>query len=374
MTRRRTTCLLALCTAGALTACGGSAPTAGPTRGPASAAAPSTAPTSAPTSAPTASPAAGALDTGPPEVLATGLEAPWGIDFLPGGDALVTERDSARVLRVPAGGGEPVQVTRLSQTRPRGEGGLLGIAVAPDGETVYAYLTAEDDNRIVRFPLAQPSQVEPVLTGIPKASIHNGGRIAFGPDGFLYAGTGDTGDTSLAQDPDSLGGKVLRMTLDGEPVPGQDSLVFSLGHRNVQGLAFGDDGQVYSVEFGQNRFDEVNAIEQGSNGGWPEVEGPGDGGGRFLAPITTWDPSEASPSGGAIVGDTLYVAALRGRRLWQVPLSDPGNPTSLYEGDFGRLRTAAKAPDGSLWVLTSNRDGRGDPARGDDRILRLGMR
>ena len=370
MTRRRTTCLLALCTAAALTACGGSAPTAGPTRAPASAAAPS----AAPTSAPTGSPAAGELDTGPPEVLASGLEAPWGLGFLPGGDALVTERDSARVLRVPAGGGEPVEVTRLSQTRPRGEGGLLGIAVAPDGETVYAYLTAEDDNRIVRFSLAQPSQVEPVLTGIPKASIHNGGRIAFGPDGFLYAGTGDTGDTSLAQDPDSLGGKVLRMTLDGEPVPGQDSLVFSRGHRNVQGLAFDDEGLVYSVEFGQNTFDEVNQISQGSNGGWPEVEGPGDGGGRFLAPITTWDPSEASPSGGAIVGDTLYVAALRGRRLWQVPLSDPGNPTALYEGDFGRLRAAAKAPDGSLWVLTSNRDGRGDPAAEDDRILRLAPR
>jgi glucose/arabinose dehydrogenase len=366
MTRRRT--LLALALTG-LTACGGSpAPSSAPTRGPSTAAPVSSAPPSG----------AGAVDTGPPEVLATGLEAPWGLDFLPGGDALVTERDTARVLRVPSGGGRPVEILTVESADPGGEGGLLGIAVSPtwgvDG-AVFLYVTTEQDNRVVLFSTDRPDeQPRPVLTGIPKASIHNGGRIAFGPDGHLYVGTGDAGDSSLAQDPDSLGGKVLRTTPDGEPVPGADTVVFSQGHRNVQGLAFGDDGQVYSVEFGQNRFDEVNAIEQGTDGGWPQVEGPGDGGGRFLAPITTWETSDASPSGGDIVGDTLYVAALRGQRLWQVPLSEPGNPTPLYEGQFGRLRAARKAPDGSLWVLTSNRDGRGDPAAEDDRILRLAPR
>ena len=361
---RRTTPLLALALAG-LTACGSDpAPSTAPTRAP-STASPAT----------SAAPAAtGRLDTGPPEVLATGLQAPWGLDWLPGGDALVTERDTARVLRVPAGGGEPTEVTTIQAAEPAGEGGLLGLAVAPDGRTVYVYVTAASDNRVLRFPLDAPDRVEPVLTGIPKSRIHNGGRIEFGPDGSLYVGTGDAGDTALAQDPDSLGGKVLRMTPDGEPVEGADSLVFSMGHRNVQGLAFGEDGQVYSIEFGQNRFDEVNPIEQGTNGGWPEVEGPGDGGGRFLAPLTTWDPAEASPSGGDVVGDTLYVAALRGQRLWQVPLSDPDSRTALYEGQFGRLRTAERAPDGSLWVLTSNRDGRGDPAAEDDRILRLAPR
>jgi len=164
---------------------------------------------------------------------------------------------------------------------------------------------------------------------------------------------------------------VLRMTLQGAPVAGAESVVFSRGHRNVQGLAFDGTGQPYAVEFGQNRFDEVNRIRQGSNGGWPEVEGPDDGGGRYLLPITTWETSEASPSGAAIVGDTLYVAALRGQRLWSVPLNDPGNPTAMYEGEYGRLRAAAAAPDGSLWVLTSNRDGRGDPVDEDDRVLRL---
>jgi len=309
-------------------------------------------------------------------VLVTGLEVPWGLAFLPGGDALVSERDSARVLRVPAEGGEPVEVTTISQTRPSGEGGLLGLAVSPDFTTdqlVFAYLTAADDNRVVRFRLDRPQDVTPVLTGIPKGRVHNGGRLAFGPDGLLYAGTGDTGDTSLAQDPRSLGGKVLRMTPEGEPAEAAGSLVFTLGHRNVQGLAFDDAGKLYATEFGQDRFDEVNALVEGGNYGWPEVEGAGDGGGRFTAPLLTWETSEASPSGAAVAGGALWVAALRGERLWQVPITGSGDPQSFFRGDFGRLRAAETAPDGSLWVLTSNRDGRGDPVREDDRVLRLAM-
>ena len=336
--------------------------------------------TSAPSPAPTAaspSRASGAeIDLSSPQVLATGLETPWGLAFLPNGDALVSERDRERIVRIPAAGGQPVEVMELPETNPGGEGGLLGLAVSPtyaqDG-LVYAYLTADDDNRIVRFRLGGP--VEPVLTGIPKTRVHNGGRLAFGPDGNLYAGTGDAGDVDLAQDDRSLGGKVLRMTPDGEPVDG--TLVFSKGHRNVQGLAFDEQGRLFSVEFGQNRFDEVNQVVAGSNGGWPLVEGPGDGGGRFLAPITTWETSESSPSGAGIAGDDLFVAALRGQRLWRVPLAGDGSagqPEALFTREFGRLRTAQPAPDGSVWVLTSNRDGRGDPVREDDRVLRLAAR
>lgn len=362
----------------AAAACGdgssGAAPTVVPPTAPA---ATETSSPAAPPAAAPAVPAPAAPPDGEPQVLASGLEAPWGIAFLPGGDALVSERDSARVLRVPGTGGPAVEVARLSQTEPAGEGGLLGLAVSPaydrDG-LVYAYLTAGEDNRIVRFRLGEAPQ--PVLTGIPKGTIHNGGRLAFGPDGTLYAGTGDTGDTDLARDPDSLGGKVLRMTADGQPVEGASSLVFSSGHRNVQGLAFDDAGRLYATEFGQNRFDEVNQVQQGDDGGWPEVEGAGDGGGRFAAPIVTWETSEASPSGAAVAGGSLYVAALRGERLWRVPLDGQGGagePEALLEGDFGRLRAAQTAPDGSLWVLTSNRDGRGDPAGTDDRVLRLAV-
>jgi glucose/arabinose dehydrogenase len=348
--------------------------TGAPIAAPTEPASPDPAPTE--TGSPAPEPADGpALDTSAPEVLTTGLEVPWGLAFLPDGDALVGERDSARVLRVPATGGEPEEVTTLTAVRPRGEGGLLGLAVSPTFESddlVYAYYTGADDNRIVRFTLSDPDSVEPVLTGIPKGVTHNGGRIAFGPDGLLYAGTGDAGDPSRSQDPGSLGGKVLRMAPDGTPVFG--GRVLSRGHRNVQGLAFDDAGRVYAVEFGQNRFDEVNRVSQGTNGGWPDVEGAGDGGGRFLAPIVTWETSEASPSGAAVIGSDLWVAALRGQRLWRVPLDGSGGagePEALYEGDFGRLRTAERAPDGSLWVLTSNRDGRGDPVAADDRILRL---
>lgn len=310
-----------------------------------------------------------------PQVLATGLEAPWGLAFLPGGDALVAERDSARVLRIPAAGGTPVEVARMTDTRPAGEGGLLGLAVSPAYATdglVYAYQTTAQDNRVVRFRLG--GAPEPVLTGIPKGSIHNGGRLAFGPDGTLYAGTGDTGRTDLAQDPGSLGGKVLRMTADGRPVPGASSVVFSTGHRNVQGLAFDAAGRLWASEFGQNRFDEVNQVGEGDNGGWPAVEGAGDGGGRYAAPLVTWTTDQASPSGVAVLGNDLYVAALRGQRLWQVPLDGRGGvgtPVALLDGRFGRLRTVAAAPDGSLWVTTSNRDGRGTPAADDDKVLRL---
>ena len=306
-----------------------------------------------------------AVDPARVEVLATGLDTPWGLAFLPNGDALVSERDSARVLRVPAAGGTPTEVMRLPETRPGGEGGLLGLAVSPtyarDG-LVYAYLTAADDNRVVSFRL--DGDVRPVLTGIPKGSIHNGGRLAFGPDGLLYVGTGDTGDRSLSQDPRSLGGKVLRL------LPGDPPETFSLGHRNVQGLAFDARGRLLATEFGQNRFDEVNVLTKGGNYGWPDVEGRGDGGGRYVEPLVTWDTSEASPSGAAVVGDDLYVAALRGERLWRVPVAG-GEPTALLTEAYGRLRAAERAPDGSLWLLTSNRDGRGDPEDADDRILRL---
>lgn len=314
---------------------------------------------------------------GPPGIVASGLEAPWGLAFLPGGDALVSERDSGRVLRV-APGADPRDVGTVPGVDAGGEGGLLGLAVSPRFERdqlVYAYLTAQADNRIVRFRLGG-GQVEVLLDGIPKAGIHNGGRIAFGPDGMLYAGTGDAAERGNAQDPGSLGGKILRLRPDGgipadNPDPG--SPVWTLGHRNVQGLAWDGQGRMFATEFGQNRFDEINRIEKGGNYGWPEVEGTG-GGERFRDPLVTWPTSQASPSGAAIAGDTLYVAALRGQRLWRVPLDGDGGtgePAAVLAGSYGRLRHAAVAADGALWVLTSNRDGRGDPAADDDRVLRF---
>lgn len=335
------------------------------------------APAATATPEPTTPPAASGSSPAPRSGISTlvrGLEAPWGIAFLPGGDALVTERDTAKILRVtPAG--RVTEVQQLSEVDGAGEGGLLGIAVSPRFATdglVYAYYTTASDNRIARFRLGQAPQ--PIVTGIPRSGIHNGGRLAFGPDGLLYAGTGDASETGNSQDQNSLGGKVLRMTPAGQPAPGNpwNNLVLSKGHRNVQGLAFDAQGRLFASEFGQNRFDEVNRIEAGRDYGWPTVEGDADDDG-FTRPLTTWATSDASPSGAAIRGNTLYVAALRGERLWTLPLDGNGGvgePRAVLEGDYGRLRAVAVAPDDSLWILTSNRDGRGSPTADDDRILR----
>lgn len=317
-------------------------------------------------------------------VVARDLEAPWGLAFLPGEDALVTERDSGRLLRVDASGGVE-EVQRLPADGV-GEGGLLGVALSPDYEEdklVYAYYSTPEDNRVVRFRHGE--KPEPVLTGIPVNSYHNGGRISFGPDGMLYVGTGDAGDTSASQDRGSLAGKILRITPDGgvpEDNPFRGNPLYSYGHRNVQGLAWDQEGRLYATEFGQNRFDEVNLIRPGENYGWPNVEGEG-GEPEYEDPISTWATDEASPSGAEILvngaipqweGD-LFMAALRGERLWRLELGEDGlvrGRDQLLRGEAGRLRHVAQAPDGSLWVLTSNRDGRGSPAPEDDRILRLG--
>ena len=312
--------------------------------------------------------------------VATGLDAPWGLAFLPGGDALVSERDRARIVRV-SPGGEVRGVGEVPGVDPGGEGGLLGLAVGPTftrDRYVYAYFTASDDNRLVRMSyedgrgLGEP---EVLVEGIDKGAIHNGGRIAFGPDGYLYVATGDAGERDSAQQRDDLNGKILRMTPEGRPAPGNpfgNSLVYSLGHRNVQGLDWDDDGRLWASEFGQNTYDELNLIEAGKNYGWPEVEGRADRDG-FTNPAVVWDPSEASPSGVAVAGDAVYVAGLRGRRLWRVPVprGRVGEPDALLTGEYGRLRTVELAPDGSLWLMTSNTDRRGDPRDGDDRILRL---
>ncbi|MFF5208823.1 PQQ-dependent sugar dehydrogenase [Streptosporangium sp. NPDC000396] len=315
---------------------------------------------------------------GEPRTLVENLAVPWGIAFLPGGDALVTERDTARLLRVtPAG--KSTEVEKISGVRPDGEGGLLGVAVSPTfskDHFVFLYFTSARDNRIVRYRYDRGlTDATVILGGIPKGVIHNGGRLAFGPDGYLYATTGETGDDFLAQSLDSLAGKILRMTVDGAPAPGNPfrNVIWSYGHRNVQGLAWDPSGRLYATEFGSNTFDEINLIRKGRNYGWPEVEGVGDDS-RFTNPVVTWSTSEASPSGVAYADGSLWVAALRGRRLWQVPVAADGTvgtPVPRFTGRYGRLRAIATAPGGSLWIGTSNKDGRGSPRPGDDRILTL---
>ena len=309
---------------------------------------------------------------------------------MPDASALVSLRDSGTLVHIGADGsvsevGEIPGVTGGGSGGFLGltptEGGLLGLAASPDfteDRLVYAYLTAAQENRVVRLTFDGTSLGEPevVLDAIPTANIHNGGRIAFGPDGYLYVTTGDASDQGLAQEIGALNGKILRVTLDGQPAPGNPfagSPVWTLGHRNVQGIGWDDEGRMYASEFGQNRFDELNLIEPGGNYGWPVVEGDG-GGDEYVDPLLTWEPAEASPSGITVHGGAVYVAGLRGQRLWQVPVAgvgEVGEPQAYLTGEYGRLRAVEIAPDGSLWVLTNNTDSRGDPRPGDDRILPL---
>lgn len=335
-----------------------------------------TRPSAASPTTPTPTAAAGPVAPTAFADLVTGLEAPWDLAFLPDGSALVSERDAARIRRVSAAG-DVADVGRVPGVEPGGEGGLLGLAIPPGQPMVYAYFTAAEDNRVVRMSFDGSALGEPevVIDGIPKAGNHNGGRMAFGPDGMLYVTTGDASSPQRAQDLESLGGKILRLNPDGSAPadnPFEGSPVFSYGHRNVQGLAFDEDGRLWASEFGQNTWDELNLIEAGNNYGWPVVEGIG-GDDRFVEPVAQWSTDEASPSGIAYARDTVFLASLRGERLWQVPVPDGvvGTPADFATDEFGRLRAAVLAPDGSLWVLTNNTDGRGDPREGDDRILRV---
>ncbi|WP_443079524.1 PQQ-dependent sugar dehydrogenase [Streptomyces sp. NBC_01717] len=324
--------------------------------------------------------------------LTEGLASPWGLAELPGGDLLVSSRDERTITRVDGRTGSKTLLGTVPGVSPAGEGGLLGIAISPtyaSDHLVYAYFTTGSDNRIARMRYDEHGDAgrqlgapHTILQGIPKGNIHNGGRIAFGPDHMLYAGTGETGNTGLAQDKASLAGKILRMTPEGRPAPGNPEpglLMYSYGHRNVQGLAWDSRKQLWASEFGQDTWDELNQIVPGGNYGWPTYEGK-VGKKGFVDPVAQWKTSEASPSGIAFAQGSIWMAGLRGERLWRIPLSEnPGKeplaaPQSFLKGQYGRLRTVLAAGGNRLWLVTSNTDTRGTPEPGDDRALVLEVR
>jgi glucose/arabinose dehydrogenase len=378
MMRRRPPATLAVAAmlVATLTACTPAGPEPVPTAvgTPPSATSPSASPDRGAGSNPTA--LAPLAPTGEPEALITGLQSPWSIVPIATGSIFVSERDSGRIVELTPDG-ELVVVGTVAGVFAGGEGGLLGLAARDTGAPyLYAYFTSDTDNRIVRMRLTgSPGQytlgaAEVLLAGIPKARTHNGGRLAFGPDGMLYATTGDAQQTGLAQDISSLAGKIVRLTPEGlvpadNPIAG--SYVYSLGHRNSQGLAFDRSGQLWATEFGQNTWDELNRIVAGGNYGWPLAEGSTERSG-FIDPEQQWATSDASPSGLGIVDDTLFMTGLRGQRLWSIDVADPGQSRPHFAGELGRIRDAVAAPDGRLLVLTNNTDGRGDPRLGDDHL------
>ncbi|MFJ6570789.1 PQQ-dependent sugar dehydrogenase [Streptomyces sp. NPDC091292] len=342
-------------------------------------------PTGSASASATPPPAKGSVDV--VRTVGEGLNSPWGLAPLPGGDLLVSSRDTGTITRIDAKNGKKTEAGKVPGVAAAGEGGLLGLALSPSfasDHMVYAYFTTESDNRIARMlydekkPTGQQlGAPNTVLRGIPKGAIHNGGRIAFGPDKMLYAGTGETGDTGLAQDKESLGGKILRMTPDGEPAPGNPfgatSYVYSYGHRNVEGLAWDEDKRLWASEFGQDKWDELNQIVPGDNYGWPTYEGTANKPG-YHDPVVEWHPSEASPAGIAYAEGSIWMAALRGQRLWRIPVrgvEGKPKPEAFLDAKYGRLRTVVSEGGDKLWLTTSNTDGRGTPKAGDDRVLEV---
>lgn len=316
-------------------------------------------------------------------VLAKNLEIPWGIAFLPDGTALVTERDTARILEVgpasDANGLTVTEVQRLSEVQPSGDGGLLGIAVSPKyatDKTVFVYYSTAKDNRVGKLVLK--GKLQPILTGIPRSRDENGGQIAFGPDGYLYVTTGDgTATGTEAQNPKSLGGKILRMTTVGKPAPGnptKDSLVWSSGHRNVQGIAWDQSKRMYASENGQQKYGELNVIVKGKNYGWPAADGTSTNP-KFTNPLVSWPIADSYCAGVATLEQSIATACLLGKRVWLTDVTANGTvlgtPQALLVGEYGRLRALVAAPDGSLWATTSNQEDAGTPGPDDDRIIRL---
>jgi glucose/arabinose dehydrogenase len=313
----------------------------------------------------------------------------WSVAFLPdgSGSALVTERDRFELLLVTSTGAKTTLGKVPGAVTTTGEGGLLGLALSPNFSTdhwVYLYHTAANDNRIVRMKYengALGTTSEPVLTGLAKNRYHNGGRLRFGPDGKLYATVGDAKNSGNSQNRGSLNGKILRMNADGTAPSdnpffsegGNARYVYSLGHRNPQGLAWDSRGQLWAAEFGENSQDELNLIQKGGNYGWPACEGTiGDCGG-YIAPKRTWSTSQAGPSGVEIVNDWIYIAGVTGRQLWVTQINAAGNgvgtPQAVFSGRWGRLRSVTKTPDGGLWVTSTNDDMNGGTPSGIDNVI-----
>jgi len=308
------------------------------------------------------------------EVL-TGLTTPWGLVTLKDGTLLISERDTRKILHVD--GSKETLVRTIDQANPSGEAGLLGLLASKDERTILAFYTASNDNRIASMSWDGQRLGEPkvILSGLPKGSRHFGGRMVLGPDGYVYVGAGEGGNSSLAQDRGSLGGKILRITLSGKPAPGNPfgDEIYSYGHRNIEGLAFDNKGRLWASEFGENDWDELNLITKGGNYGWPLVEGSGSGKG-LINPKIVWRPADASPSGLAYWQGELWMAGLRGIRLWEIPLdgTSTGKPIAHFTGTYGRLRTVMPSHDGSSLLLTSsNTDGRGRTLPGDDKLYRI---
>jgi glucose/arabinose dehydrogenase len=307
-------------------------------------------------------------DGGDPNVVASGLTVPTGLVVLPDGSAVVGERDSGRLFQVFPDRSPAQELMTVAGVDAAGDGGLLGLALSPtfaeDG-LLYAYISTATDNRVVRFPLG--GTPNPVLTGLPRGETRNGGGLLFGADGTLYVGTGDTGNAALAQDPASLGGKVLHVDVFGQPVGAGP--VYSSGHGNVTALCTDGAQALFATDDAVVGPDALDRVAEGTDAGWPQP-GPDS-----RPPVVEVPGPEGGLGGCAVAGRTVFLGALDGRRVHAVQLDAGGavveEPTDFLAERYGRLRTVVLDADGALWITTSNRDGIGTPVEEDDRVLRI---
>lgn len=317
------------------------------------------------------------------ETIATGLVVPWQTVVLPDGDILVTERPGT-LKRI----GADERSYAVEGVQHVGEGGLLGLALHPkfsDNNWLYVYLTTTTggqlSNRVERYTYSASSlsDRQVVIDNIPGAANHDGGALAFGPDGYLYITTGDAGDEGSAQDRAALTGKILRLT-DSGAMPADNpfqNAVYSYGHRNPQGLAWDANGQLWATEHGrsgaQSGYDELNLIQKGANYGWPVIEGDETRQGMQTPVLHSGADDTWAPSGLAYWSGSLYFGGLRGQALYEAKL-DADNSATLtkhFSETYGRLRGVTVIKDNGLLITTSNRDGRGNPSDSDDRIIRV---
>ncbi len=313
-------------------------------------------------------------------VIAKNLDTPWAVAFLPDKSILVTER-FGRVNLIDSSG-NLTPIATLTQVKEIGEGGLLGITLHPDfsnNHFVYLYYTYQANgndtlNRVVRMTyLDQKLSDEKIIVDkIPGASNHNGGRLKFGPDKLLYITTGDASEPSLAQDKNSLAGKILRVSAEGKVE------IYSYGHRNPQGIAWDSSGKLWETEHGRSGapsgLDEINLIQQGKNYGWPTIQGDEKKEGMETSVknsgSTTW-----APAGAAFIGNSLFFGGLRGQTLYEA-VTENNQIADLkehFKNQFGRIRDVVSGPDGMLYITTSNKDGRGNPASDDDKIIKINL-
>lgn len=322
--------------------------------------------------------------------VATDTDLPWGLATLPGGDVLYTRRDAHDIVRLDPATGAKITVGRIDDASGTdGEGGLLGLAIRDDFATnpwVYLFYTTQTDNRIARVRLngvqLDPASRQVLLGGIARNKFHNGGRLRFGPDGKLYASTGDAQDPRLAQDRTRLEGKILRINPDGT-IPADnpfDNAVWSIGHRNPQGLAFDAQGRLWQQEFGNSAEDETNLVVKGANYGWPDCEGTVSqvagacARSDYTAPKAVYPTSQASCSGLTVVASALFIACGRGERLYRWNISGDGltGQTQHFVGTYGRLRTVEPAPGNALWLTTTTQNDKDSiPDNSNEKILRV---